>query len=203
MESPTLFVVKREKPTGWDMSDRLSTVSTSRLLKTASNPSLHLFLREPAFLELAHRGDSRILNLCEKMITSSDPDEMFVAIQVLSTYGTQESIERLLSYCVSCDPSFRIAALHALATALTPEYTDYFTKLVTPLACTGVLDITAWTPSAITALERACQRKSIRVVSMSHSRPMYQSSSSTRIPRPQSIRSKTESQELKKHLEAI
>ena len=200
MESPTLYLIKKEKLAGWDVSDRLSVVSTSRLLETASDTNLHLFLREPAFLELAHRRDSRVLDLCEKLITSSDPDEQFAALQILASYGTKESIERLLSYCVNCDPSFRKAALHALATTLTPEFTEYFTKLVTPLACTGVLDITAWTQSAITALEKICQRKSIRVVSMFHDKLK----SIYGIHGPQSgIGSKTESQELKNQLKVI
>ena len=203
MESPTLYLIKQEN-SDLNMPSRFSTLSTSKLWENASNTELHLFLKEPALLELARRGDSRILDLCEKLLTSLDPDEHFLALQILATFGTQQSIERLLLYCVNCIPACKKAALHALATTLTPEYIDYFTKIVTPYACTGVLDITAWTQHAITALEKICQRKSIRVVPMFHNRVTNLSSPSIRIHRPHATMERnTESQELKNHLEAI
>lgn len=165
MEAPTLYLLRRDEISDWDQTNQYSLHSKSQLWAIAEIINLHPFLREPALLELARRGDSKLLELCEKLLVANDPDDCLIAIRILAQLGTRLAIERLLQFCCSCSPPFKKESLNALATALTPEYANYFMKLITPLACTGILDITGWTPCAISSLEKLCQRKSIRVVS--------------------------------------
>jgi hypothetical protein len=165
MEQPTLFLQKNVN-SDWESFNRFSEFSNSSLWKIVETINIHLFLQEPALLELARRKDSRVSDFCEKMLISNDPDECFIAIQILVELGSKQAIERLFHFYLNCNPLFKSVALHGIAKNLSPEYTEYFSKLVAPLACTGILDISTWSPIAIEALEKICKRKSIRVIEM-------------------------------------
>jgi hypothetical protein len=142
MNQPVLFVMTRAPPINNDEFSYLENTDSERLWMTVNQESLHPFLREPALLELARRQDSRVLDLCERMMVKDDPEEWLLAVFTLGELGTIYAIERLLHHASQCESYRKRIILKTVATILTEEYWESFIKLANIFGVPGILDVT-------------------------------------------------------------
>ena len=135
--------------------------SSDDLLKLVHDPSVHLFLRAPVFMELARRREPRVLDICESMLQDSDAECWIIALRALVMYGSTQSINILYEEYLTCPADLkRLVALH-IAQTVTEESRFRFQKIVRQFSCIGTLNVTGWTPTALQVLAESCKRLGI------------------------------------------
>ncbi|MHA2076119.1 MAG: hypothetical protein ACW99X_00860 [Candidatus Thorarchaeota archaeon] len=141
----------------------LQETLTESLWTTAKDEELHILLREPALLELARRQEPGVLSLCDRLLVSEDQERWFSALKILGALNTYDAIQRLLVVCGYSGTGDRGVVMHVLARVLTPAHREGFRRILRSMVSPGVLDVSGWSPTALSVLKAVCTEKSIDV----------------------------------------
>ena len=138
------------------------TLSES-LWTTAKDEELHILLREPALIELARRQEPGVLSYCDKLLVSEDQERWFSALKILEALKTYDAVQRLLVVCGYSGTGDRGVVMHVLARILTTAHREGFRRILRSMISPGVLDVSRWSPTALSVLKAVCAEKSIDV----------------------------------------
>lgn len=138
------------------------TLSES-LWDTAKAEDLHILLREPALLELARRREPGVLSYCDKLLVSDDQEKWFTALKILEALNTYDAAQRLLVVCGYSGTGDRCVVMHVLARILTSSHREGFRRILRSIVTPGVLDVSGWSPTALSVLKAVCMEKKIDV----------------------------------------
>lgn len=138
------------------------TLSES-LWTTAKDEELHILLREPALIELARRQEPGVLSYCDKLLVSEDQERWFSALKILEALKTYDAVQRLLVVCGYSGTGDRGVVMHFLARILTTAHREGFRRILRSMISPGVLDVSRWSPTALSVLKAICAEKSIDV----------------------------------------
>ena len=138
------------------------TLSES-LWDTVKDEELHILLREPALIELAKRQEPGVLSYCDKLLVSEDQEKWFSALKTLEALNTYDAVQRLLVVCGYSGTGDRQVVMHVLARVLTPSHREGFRRILRSMVAPGVLDVSGWSPTALSVLKAVCMEKNIDV----------------------------------------
>ena len=138
------------------------TLSES-LWTTAKDEELHILLREPALIELARRQEPGVLSICDRLLVSEDQERWFSALKILEALNTYDAVQRLLVVCGYSGTGDRGVVMHVLARVLTPAHREGYRRILRSMVASGVLDVSGWSPTALSVLKVVCTEKSIHV----------------------------------------
>jgi hypothetical protein len=163
MRRPRLEVVGDQNV---DSQERLSPADRSDMLlrRRASDGSIHLFLREPAIIELALKKDPTVLDLCETLLRSDDADEWQVAVNALAELKTVVSLERLITLYCESDSEDRSFIVQKVAHCLTSDHASSFEKMLRELPVPCEIDVSGWSSSAKAVLGAVSGRLGLTLV---------------------------------------
>lgn len=150
-------------------SPALQETLTESLWDTVKDDSLHIILREPALLELARRQEPGVLAYCDKLLLSEDQECWFTGLKALENLNTYDAVHRLLVVCGYSGTGDRSLVMHVLARVLTPAHREGFRRILRSMIKPGVLDVTGWSPTALTVLRAVCLEQEIDVEPSVHS----------------------------------
>jgi len=142
----------------------LQDVQTEELWNIAKDISLHIFLREPALLELASRKEPGVLAYCDTLLNSEDQECWFSALRSLEKLNSYDAAQRLLVLCGSSSTGDRKIVLNALARILSSPQKENFRRLIRSFITPGELNISGWTPIALRVLQHVCIEKGIEII---------------------------------------
>ncbi|MFW9834276.1 MAG: hypothetical protein ACFFEK_09800 [Candidatus Thorarchaeota archaeon] len=138
-------------------------VDSARLWNLVEDETVHLVLRKPALLELARRQDPMLMDYCEKLLHTEDYEDWLMGIDLLVALATLEAVDRLiLAYAQSVNDG-RKHVLCMVAKILTAEHVKPFSIMVREVACSGELDVSGWTKTAISTLIDVCKRFDVEI----------------------------------------
>lgn len=141
----------------------LQDTLTESLWDTAKDEELHILLREPALVELAQRQEPGVLAFCDKLLLSDNQERWFSALKILEALNTYDAVQRLLVICGYSGTGERRIVLDVLARILTPAHREGFRRILRSIVAPGVLDISGWTPTALSVLKSVCLESGIDV----------------------------------------
>jgi len=147
-----------------DRTSLHAQTSSAQLWELIRDEDIHLLLREPAMIELAHRNEPEILEFCEKLAVSDDFDEWLASIRTLAALHSREAVDRLVMLYAQCYSEDRIIIIDVVGRLLTAEHIHPFSIMTRQLAKPGEQDVTGWTSVAIDTLKNVCKRLGVEVV---------------------------------------
>ncbi len=136
------------------------------LWERVNDDSTYLFVRTPMMLELARRGDPKIMDLCESLLKSGEIEQWFVALKTLACLANEQACQRLIDLYQESKPHKRSYIVSYAAQTVGNQHQSEFKKMVLAFAATGTVDITGWTETSIKALRSVCKRLGIKVKSV-------------------------------------
>jgi hypothetical protein len=144
-------------------TDTLQETLSESLWDTAKAEDLHILLREPALIELARRQEPGVLSYCDKLLVSEDQEKWFSALKILEALNTYDAVQRLLVICGYSGSGDRQVVMHVLARVLTPSHREGFRRILRSMVSPGILDVSGWSPTALSVLKAVCLEKDIIV----------------------------------------
>ena len=129
-----------------------------QLLQRAGDNSIHVFLREPAIIELARRKDSAVLDICEELLNSNDIDGWSVGVNALAEMKTAGSLDRLVALHSQSNPQDKSFIMQRVAQCLTSNHAASFGAMVRGLSIPCEIDVSLWSSVAKAVLGMVCAR---------------------------------------------
>jgi len=145
------------------LTDTLQETLSESLWDTAKAEELHILLREPALIELARRQEPGVLSFCDKLLFSEDQEQWFSALKILEALNTYDAVQRLLVICGHSGTGDRSVVMQVLARVLTSSHREGFRRILRSMVTPGVLDVSGWSPTALSVLKAVCMEKNIDV----------------------------------------
>lgn len=120
-----------------------------------------MFLRELAIIELARRKNPAVLDLCETLLSSGNPDECHVAVSALSEMKTVASLDKLVVLYRGSNPEDRSFIVQKVAECLTSNHAASFEKMLRELSIPCEIDLSRWSSPAKAVLGAVCGRRGL------------------------------------------
>jgi hypothetical protein len=157
MKKPRLQVVERQRVEEEESESSLDD-HDNELWQRASDPNIHLFLREPAITELARQRHPAVLDLCESLLSSDDIDDWHTAVNALAQMKTVASLDRLIAVYCESSPEERSFMVQKVAECLTSDHAASFDTMLKQLSTPCEIDISRWSSTAKAVLGAVCSR---------------------------------------------
>jgi hypothetical protein len=146
------------------MDSYYAKFESNDLWERVNDESAYLFVRTPMIFELARRGDNRILDFCEDLISSGDIEEWFVGLRILAHFKNDAACERFIELFQEAPLPRRIYIAKYMGMVVNRKFKTEFKKIAMTMVGCGTLEVTGWTESAIACLKSTCKRLGIHVI---------------------------------------